>query len=351
MAAFTPMVVFVGSSLTPSGPEIAAGACLAAALLRLTRRDAVSVSGPDRWPWLLAGMSALVLTAGRDLGPVWLGLYLAMAIALCGIRRSGRLVRQGGRFAAAALGFGLLGMAFWFFWRSRYQVSPDIDWRGLVAQILPSLEASKEVARQEIGVFGRLDLPMRPWTYLVWGGVLGALGLAAMAAARARERVVFILAVVAAVVVPAAVDALQRQVDFGVQGRHVLPFTVGIPLLAGEILRRNSDRLRWARRLRPALLIAAACSLVLAHGWSFNAKRYIVGFSGPDPFWNLVEAGPPLFGWELLTGAVALAAALIISVGYDVSRFRATPVIAAIAAPAPQPSDAPETRPESVPIS
>jgi hypothetical protein len=71
MVAVTPAVVFFGSILNPSGPELASAICFSACLLRLTR-------GPDcpRNVWVACGASGAVLGLGRSLGPAFVALLV-----------------------------------------------------------------------------------------------------------------------------------------------------------------------------------------------------------------------------------------------------------------------------------
>jgi len=69
LAAATPMLIFVASSLNACGPEVAAGVCFFSALLRVTRP-----SEPRTWTWVVLGVSGVVLAASRTLGPPHRGL-------------------------------------------------------------------------------------------------------------------------------------------------------------------------------------------------------------------------------------------------------------------------------------
>src|SRR4051794_7753356 len=81
VAATTPMVLFVSSVLSPSGPEVAGAVCFAAALLRLRREQE-----PSAWVWAAAGVSGAVLASARALGPAFVALML-VSVALLGSAR------------------------------------------------------------------------------------------------------------------------------------------------------------------------------------------------------------------------------------------------------------------------
>ena len=64
MAAVTPMVVFLGASLSPNGPRWRAGICFFAAMLRLGR-----TATAGRGPWVALALSGAVLAISRPLVP------------------------------------------------------------------------------------------------------------------------------------------------------------------------------------------------------------------------------------------------------------------------------------------
>ncbi len=317
IVAITPMVVFVGSSLTPNGPEIAAGLCFLAACLRLVREDAGRAS--TRWAWILAGTSALVLAAARDLGPVWVALAGLMVLGLAGFRRVLSAMRSGGVPAVVGASLGVVGLALALWWQLQHQVSPGLDIGRTLGYFGESLNTTKEVARQEIAVFGALAVVLPGWVYLIWGLLLAAVGVGALIAGTLRERLILGLGALGLVLVPAGVDMLQRINDFGVQGRHVMAYTVGVPLLAGEILRRHAGSLDWLKRLRPTLLLSVTVGLLLGFCWYRNMAFYMAGPGDPIPFWRAAAEQPP-FGWPILGLAVALSMALFVTYGVLASR-------------------------------
>ena len=72
VVAVTPMVVFLGASLTDSSGEIMSIA-LTAAALRVSRPHQ-----SPRWVWWLAGVAGFVLALSRSLGPLWLACILLL---------------------------------------------------------------------------------------------------------------------------------------------------------------------------------------------------------------------------------------------------------------------------------
>lgn len=318
VAAVTPMVVFVGASLSSSGPEIAAGLAFSAGLLRLTR-----LGSPDNvrnsWlVWLATGFSAAVLMLSRDLGIAWAALHVGMVFSLTGLRPLLAVVREGGNRAWTGIAVGVSGLVAGGFWQLAHQVRPGVDVKEALQDFRPALSITKEIARQQVGVFGHLEIFMAPGAYFAWGAILVLLGVAALVAGSRRERVTLLLALAVAWLAPIGLEVAQEQVGFSTQGRHVLPFTVAMPLLAGEILTRHADRLRWLRSLRPTLWVTAVAATTLGYAWYWNVKWIMLGMDGRDPFWEYVP-GTPIIGWQILAAIMALAIFSMIAFGFVAS--------------------------------
>jgi hypothetical protein len=307
IVAVTPMVIFVGSSLSGSGVETAAGVAFFACLMRLTRSGA-AVSQPA---WIAAGLSGAVLVVSRDLGIVWLGLGLLIVVALSGFKSLRASFDRGSgaaRVAAAALAAAVVAAAVW---QAAIQVHPSVDLSRVATNFPAALGNTKEILRQEVGVFGWLDTVMPSEAYLIWGTMVFVLLTLALLSGTWRQRAVLAASTVGAVILPVGVELIQREVGFGAQGRHVLPMTVAVPLIAGEVLTRNIQRLRWLRRLLPMFWFGAAAATVHLVAWYINGKRHMVGLEGPDPFWEKITSVPPL-GW-FTWGLFAVAGALMIA--------------------------------------
>jgi len=98
----------------------------------------------------------------------------------------------------------------------------------------------------------------------------------AFRARAARARVALALSFVLAVATPVLLHAfVLRPIEWAVQGRHVLPIVVTVPLVAAEIARDRARISRLAAVLCPAIQVVALFedahrSAVGVHGaWSF----------------------------------------------------------------------------------
>ena len=298
VAAVTPMAVFLASSLNPSGPEIAGAIAFVAGLIALARGSA---RGP---PWTAAAAGGAALCLSRSLGPIWLVLLGAECIALCGIPEAWRAVRAAPRHATWTA--GIIGSAAVVnrVWEAAY--GPHLPAAGLEtipAALGESLRALPRWIREQIGVYQYLDSQMPGFAYLLWIALVVALVIAAVWVGTRRERLALAMAIGVALVIPVLLDAFaMRPIGWAVQGRHVLPLSVAVPMIAAEVLVRNG---RPAGRLGAGL--ALVCGVVQFVGVYTDGRRSAVGTSGSWLFPLHAEWSPPLgWGpWLLLAGAGA----------------------------------------------
>ncbi|MDQ6725360.1 MAG: DUF2142 domain-containing protein [Actinomycetota bacterium] len=329
LVAVTPMVVFVESSLSLSGPEIASGICFFAALLRLGRGRA------GHPVWVAAGVSGVMLATSRSLGPVWILMMAAVTVGCYGWGPCRRAVRDGGAWAAVAIAAISLAALSTAVWEKAVQPGVNVDGAYFWKQVPPSFGDLPGVGRDLVGHFGWLDTGLPKAAYLLWASMVVVLLVAALVLGSGRQRAVLLLVPVGTVLLILLISAgLMRQNGFRVQGRHVLAFAVMGPMLAGEVLSANAGRLRT---IRPGwLLLGFAVPAMGVHvaAWYTNARRSAVGATGPVWFVGLSKWSPP-GSWTLWGLVVALAAAAGLAAAFLASGEEATAVAVATPSPAP----------------
>jgi hypothetical protein len=184
----------------------------------------------------------------------------------------------------------------------------------LVGFLLPSLASIPEAFGEAIGVFGWQDTLMPRVMYAVWGIALILLVAPALLRGRLRERRTLdglVVGVGAAIVVVSAF--VMMPVGFAVQGRHVLAFFVTLPLVSGEVLYRNRDRVGLPTLAWIAGVTGTLVAIVQLAGWYANAHRYAVGTAGPWLFAGGAEWSPA-GGWvPWLTLAVGGSVLLVMA--------------------------------------
>jgi hypothetical protein len=324
MGAVTPMVIFLFSTLSSSGPEIAAAICFAAALLRLTR------DGPEsRWAWAALVIGGVMLALSRQLGPLFIGLIVLGMVFVVGWRQARRLFL--GRRQAAAWSAVAIACAGSLLWDSTYQPHPGTG-LGAVFEVIPSsVKQLGAILRQEVGNFGWLDSPLPLPAYFAWLGVLAALLVIAWRtspAAMRRRLALLALGIVGCTVV---ISALHRQTGFTLQGRYVLPLFVLAPLAAGELIHRHASHMSVVTSRRLVAGTVGTAAIVQAVAWFGNGRRVAVGTDGSWLYALNPEWEPPL-GWLPWAAVVAVATVAYLCAGLAASRAHARHPAAATSA-------------------
>jgi hypothetical protein len=331
VTAVTPMVLFVGSVLSPSAAEITGALCFAAALLRLVRDEP-----PPSWLWVALAAGGAVLASARTLGPAFVVVLVLSVGLLAGPRTLMARLRAGGRAAAVAGSVVAAAAAACLAWQVAYQPRPSPSETSVVDAIGPSWEHLGRVGQEAIGIFGALDAEMPAWGYWLWAALVVALVAAALLAGDRRDRISIAALAGAAVVVTMVMSLVYREIG-PLHGRYALPFLVFVPLWPAEVLVRRRDRLAPGvlRALVPAILAGAAVVHLL--GWWTDARRFAVGDRGSWLFFDGPAWSPPPGWWPWLLLAVA-GCALYVVVAASALRT----------APAPAPPGEPPARPQSV---
>lgn len=294
--AITPMVLFVGSSVNPNGPEIAAAVAfwVCALVLLSNARD-----GIDRRLVTAAGIAGCALALSRQLGPLWLALIGITVAVFAGWESIRALARSGwARFWTALI------VVF-----SAAQVAWDIGVGSLgytkppnAAKNIPTADIARFTVgamfdryKQMIGYFGWLDTQSPALTYVLWTAGLGFLVLVALAFARRRQVAALFIVIAATVVVPVTLESAVFGKAGGAawQGRYGLPLAVGVPIVAAMAIASGG---RGRQLAEPRLFIGAGVMLVVAHFLAFaqNLRRYTVGYDGEIQYWRHPAWSPPL---------------------------------------------------------
>jgi hypothetical protein len=306
LLALTPTAAFYAGVVNSSGLEIAAGFATWALLLPVVLEPgAVRVA-----PRLLVGVgTAMVLLNTRPGSPLLAGL-IAVCLGIAASRAFWREALAGRRWVAPVLiaAVGAIVAAAWLL-----LVQPTASLGGEADPALADPAAAVAGAwglmprylREQLAVFGLLNLPAHPATLWLLGLTIGALVLAGLVMGRGRLRVS--LAIVAVLVVALPVVAqIPTAADLGLiwQGRYGLPFTIGLPVLAMAAVVSRARGAVLARRAAPVLVAVAVLGHVASFVWAL--WRYAWGF-GHSPLTDSLQWEPPL-------GVVPLAALAAVAV-------------------------------------
>ncbi|HEX2148600.1 MAG TPA: hypothetical protein VHI31_00285, partial [Actinomycetota bacterium] len=221
--------------------------------------------------------------------------------------------------APAALVLVLCGLAAALVWQATEQVRPDAGAGDVAAAVVPSPGMLQAVYFQIIGNFGVLDTPMNLAAYLGWTLLLGGLAVVGLLRGSWKERLLLVGTGAATLVVVAVLDAVQRTVGFGAQGRHVLPMVAAFGLLAGEMAFGNDATAKSGWERNAGLAFAGVAAAIHGFAWFTAARRYAVGLDGPALFLQAPVWSPP-GGWVVWALVAAVAAGLLVA-AFAAGRF------------------------------
>jgi hypothetical protein len=252
----------------------------------------------------------VVLAGARPFGPFWLAAYFGLFLfeaRATGAKQATRLHPK----AALTVGGGVTAAAIANFWWQLHApaagVVPTIG--ALLQGLGPALVSVPQIFTEEIGVFGADDLLMPQWSYALWGAALILVVGAALLKGQSRDiRLLEVTLVGSFGVRWAFAEVFGVYTNGWPQGRHVLPITVAVAILAGETLSRNRAAIPRAGRL-----VAVVGTLVLAVqlvAWYAAAHRFAVGQYGDWWLFSGTQWAPP-GGWLLAAAVMAVGVALL----------------------------------------
>jgi hypothetical protein len=238
LAALSPEVFYSSILPAPDGPEMAIGFVLWASLLAACR-----VGDPklERRFLALAVVAAAPLTFMRMLGPLWVLVIIAGAIAFAGWGRARELVaRQAGVVLVGVVAVGLAAVwwGVWILIAGRVNVPPNAvpespeSHKWILAFNLPAW------LLQMVGAFPFRDQPAPLWVYpLAFFAICLLVGAAWRRAATAYSRRVVFWSAIAILVIPVALSVAVMPSQGAVwQGRYELPVALGFLPLCGLLL-------------------------------------------------------------------------------------------------------------------
>jgi hypothetical protein len=314
VVATTPMAVFLSASLNPSGLEIMSALAFTSALLHLTREKTGQRAA--KWAWVVVAVSGFVLALSRTTGPVWIILSLAVTVPLGGVRAFLAMTYRWKRWSGPALFVVFLAILLNRWWEYLYGQRLPFDLTPLRASLMAGLAQLPQLLMEQIGVFNYLEFGMPWWAYELWRALAVALVVTAVLVSTRPQRLLLLTSTVAVLVVPVLlVGATMRHTGFGAQGRYFLPFSIVVPLLAGEILGRQDERLRVLHADRLLLPFAVTAGAVQFVGWWTNAQRFAVGVGGREWFLSTPEWSPP-WGWALWLTLAAAGGCLLVATAF-----------------------------------
>lgn len=310
--AVTPMVLFIGSVINPSGLEIASAMAFWCALLHWATAP---TKVPDRLTLTWATVSAVVFESVRGLSTVFLlGTVVACAL-VAGLPRIRTAVRRHDvRVAGAVVGVTGGVAVVWVVLAGSLRLlrtAPVPASRSTSALIDQVLYRSTRFPGF-VGKFGWLDTAPPEWVVNLWLVAVVGLFVGVVVSRAWRSLAALVLVVAGTIVIPAVGDLLEaRTIGVVSQARYILPIAVGTVLVAGSAIRWRGPRSRTVVQLMLSGLAAAQIGAFVR-----ALQRYRTGV-GPAVDRLRPQWSPPL-------GTIALTAIFAAAVvGFLVWSWRA----------------------------
>lgn len=318
VACGTPMALFLSGTVNPNGMEASAAVLAWTAAMSLALDDDPKPGQVTRRAIGLAIGGALLANT-RSLGIAFVASVLIALVIIAGPRKLVWLARF--RAVQAMMAVLVLGGVAAFLW-NRYADTltpsslsfPDLKAGTVFNEVFWS---SGTYIIQVVGTLGWLDVALPPGTTIAWFAVAGLLVLCAFGVARWREAVVIALLIIGTVAIPLVAQVLEaKRFGIGWQGRYILAWVLGLPVLAGLLMaRRIGADLPNALERRAPVVATVVLGLAGLGAFYWSMTRYAHGG------WRKYAIAPiewsPPGGWVLwwivyAAGLAALVAAVAV---------------------------------------
>jgi hypothetical protein len=311
LVALTPPVLYFNGSVNPSAMEITGGIAL------WTSGTALARAGPEQLSNRLiarTGLAAIVLVLSRHPAPLWLALITLSLVLLSNRGTLMALLRRNAAWSwASGVGVATASTMVWIAIEEPFSTEHTIypPGTGLSANVVlhQAIGGIWTHYRSMVGLLGWSDTPVPSLTIFVWTGLICILLLLAVAFCRGRRAILVLAGItVASVLVPVALDtysAVSKHVGLAWQGRHGLPFAVGVPIVAGLLAATSESRSFFNRRVVIAVWLAFVAAQTVAF-WQM-LRKYSGGVAGRLSFWVDPKWSPPI---PLLLAALSFPIAI-----------------------------------------
>lgn len=288
LTAVTPMVLFLDGMVNPNSLEVSSAVLAWVAALSLALQpDPVLLR---RRVLVLVGAGTLLVNV-RPLGYEWLAAILGTAMLVATGRGTIRAVlRDRTTLYATAAASPLLFFGLWWTLHNGDDAKvPYVKGDALIPAAHATLDGAQWYIECMIGFFGWLDAPAPMVTYDLWIGVTVLLALAAVVFGRWRQCVAVIALAIGLVAIPVLAQGTEAaHIGMIWQGRYLLAFAVGLPILAGAVIAARVNEateasgMRLPRRLDRRVVLTLGITLAFADVAAFfhTLRRYLTGLDG-----------------------------------------------------------------------
>lgn len=305
--AATPMTLFAGSIVNPSGMEICAAIlawCAALSLFtasRPTRHDVSVLLVP-----LTLGL--VLLSEVRLLGPLWVAVILVAALMVSTRQARAALRRDRRVRGAGAVLLLAIGTALWWSLTAPLELFSLQDAHNdFLAAVRMVADTIPIYLQQMVFLYGWAEAAAPTLSMILVFATLTVLVVPALSARRYGRLVLLLL--IGMVVLPLAVQGYEMH-DLGVQwqGRYQLPYAVGIPLVAAYAMRLPKPTARWTSAA--VVIVQGGCLW-----WTIRRNADLGGLWGSLSHWQTTWAPPVTTGWALPIASGVAGMALLAACG------------------------------------
>jgi hypothetical protein len=305
----TPMALFASSMVSTSGVEICGAFALAAvAVVAVGRRESLLAPATQ---FTLAGSGAALILS-RQLGSVTFSALIVLMVLRIGLPAVWDLLRHQRPAFVVSMAVLVASLSAVIWWERSYDHPSDTG-SAFDSTAVPAFQARAfNLVREGVGDFGWLDTPAPRWVVLAWILLaVVAVGTAILVGSAADRWSLAGWLVALVLVAYVTYATVFYPIQAGLQGRHLLPFFMFCPLLAGAVLVEKLGSLDPSALRRLFRLTALVLPVIQFASIYANARRYAVADKGP---WWFLDAAQwrPAWGWVAWL-SIAAAGALVLS--------------------------------------
>lgn len=276
LLAVTPGVIFISAVNNTSGVEICS-----AVLLWTLLPDLLAGEKMSRLEEIAIGVAGVFLVGARPLGFVSYGIVLALIVCATWSRKINLRSLLHRRWLLSAQIVAIVFSIWWFVWIYSFQTSPsyvgDIPGMPRGELLLEILRHLPDVIKQSYGNFGWLDTPTPPLAmYLAFAMAFVVVGLQLKKVSQGT-RLIALATVASAILFGVLIDFQMYSFvhGFGLQGRHIEPLLVGVPI----VLFARDD---W--RAKHEYWVASVWAILMIWCGLAALRRYSVGIKSGNHF-------------------------------------------------------------------
>ena len=280
VACGTPMALFLSGTVNSNGMEATAAVLAWTAGMSLALDDDPKPGQVTRRAIGLA-IGGVLLANTRSLGIAFAASVLVALVIIAGPRKLAWLARF--RAVQIMLGVLVLGGVGALMW-NRYAATltpTKVSFPSLKAGVVFNevFWSSGTYVMQVVGELGWLDVALPPGTTIAWYAVAGLLILCGFGVARWREAAVSAVLIVGTVAIPLIAQVLEaKRFGIGWQGRYILAWVLGLPVLAGLLMaRRVGADLPGTLERRVPIVAATVLGLAGLGAFYWSMTRYAHG--------------------------------------------------------------------------